>query len=50
MKDFLLVFSRFNNLRGRVETAYFDNGSTLPAAAESLPALLKAPELKNSLH
>ena len=49
LKDFVLAFSRFNDVRGGVEVIYSDNGSTFQAAAKTLPALLKTPELRNSL-
>ena len=48
LKDFLLAFSRFNDVRGRVEVIYSDNGSTFQAASEALPKLLHSTELKNS--
>ena len=49
LKDFLLAFSRFNDVRGKVEFMYSDNGSTFQAAAKTLPDLLQTTELRNSL-
>ena len=49
LKDFLLAFSRFNDVRGRVEVIYLDNGSTFQAASKALPKLLYSTELRNSL-
>ena len=49
LKDFLLAFSRFNDVRGRVEVIYSDNGSTYQAASKALPKLLHSTELRNSL-
>ena len=49
LKDFLLAFSRFNDLRGKVDVVFSDNGSTFQAAAKNLSALLSCPELKTCL-
>ena len=49
LKDFLLAFSRFNDVRGRLEVIYSDNGSTFQAASKALPKLLHFTELRNSL-
>ena len=49
LKDFLLAFSRFNDVRGRVEVIYSDNGSTFQAASKAFPKLLHSTELRNSL-
>ena len=49
LKDFLLAFSRFNDVRGNVEVIYSDNGSTFQAACKELPRLLRSSELKNAL-
>ena len=49
LKDFLLAFSRFNNVRERVEVIYSDNGSTFQAASKALPKLLHSTQLRNSL-
>ena len=40
LNNFLLAFSRFTYLRGKVHTMYSDNGSTFHAAADILPKLL----------
>ena len=48
LKDFLLAFSRFNDVRGKVEVIYLDNGTTFQAAAKSLPKLLHTTELRNA--
>ena len=49
LKDFLLAFSRFNDVRGKVEVIFSDNGSSFQAASKALPHLLKSTELWNSL-
>ena len=49
LNNFLLVFSRFVNLRGAVDTMYSDNGLTFHAAASVLPSLLSSTEFHNSL-
>ena len=49
LKDFLVAFSRFNDVRGKVEVIFLDNGSSFQAASKALPDLLKSPELRNSL-
>ena len=49
LKEFLMAFSRFNDVRGNVETIYSDNGSTFQAASKVLPDLVKSPKLKNAL-
>ena len=49
LKDFLLAFSRFNDVRGKVEIIFSDNGSSFQAASKALPDLLKSRELRNSL-
>ena len=50
LNNFLLAFSRFINLRGAVDTIFFDNGTTFCAAAEKLPSHLGSTEFHNSLH
>ena len=47
--SFLLVFSRFTNLRGAVDIVFSDNDSTSCAAAERLPSLLGSTEFHDSL-
>ena len=37
LKEFLLALSRFNDIRGRVEVIYSDNGSTFQATSKALP-------------
>ena len=49
LNNFLLAFSHFVNLRGAVDTMYFDNGLTFHAAASILPSLLSSTEFHNSL-
>ena len=49
LKDFRLAFSRFNDILGKVEVIFLDNGSSFQAAAKALPDLLKSPKLRNSL-
>ena len=49
LNNFLLAFSHFVNLRGAVDTIYFDYGSTFHAAASVLLPLLSSTEFHNSL-
>ena len=49
LKDFLLAFSRFNDVQGKVEVIFLDNSSSFQVASKALPHLLKSPELRNSL-
>ena len=49
LKEFLLAFSRFNDVRGKIDCIVSDNGTTFQAAAKILPTLLSAPEFRNSL-
>ena len=49
LSEFMLAFSRFNDVRGKVEEIYSDNGSTFQAASKALPELLNDPQLRNSL-
>ena len=49
LKEFLLAFSRFNDVRGRVEVIYSDSGSTFQTATKALPKLLHSTKLRNSL-
>ena len=49
LKEFLLAFSRFNDVRGKVKVIYSDNGSTFQVASKALPKLLQSTELRNSL-
>ena len=49
LKDLLLAFSRFNDVRGKVEVIFSENGSSFQAASKALPDLLKSPELRNLL-
>ena len=49
LKDFLLAFSRFNDVWEKVEVIFSDNGSSFPAASKALPDLLKPHELRNLL-
>ena len=49
LNDFLLVFSRLNDVREKVEVIFSDNGSSFQAASKALPDVLKSPELRNSL-
>ena len=44
LDSFLLVFSRFTNLRGAVDTIFSDNASTFRAASDKLPNLLWSTE------
>ena len=48
-KDFLLAFSRFNDVLEKVEVIFLDNGSSFQTASKALPHFLKSPELRNSL-
>ena len=49
LSDFLLAFSVFNDVRGRIDVIYSHNGSTFQGAARVLPESLCDPKLKNSL-
>ena len=49
LNNFLLAFSRFTNLRGKVDTIFSDNASTFCAAANVLPGLLNSTEFANSV-
>ena len=46
LKDFLIAFSRFNHVHGKVDVVYSDNGSTFQAASKTIPDLFKSPDLK----
>ena len=48
LKDFLLAFSRFNDVCGKVEVIHWDNGTTFQAAAKTLPKLLHTTEFRNA--
>ena len=48
LNNFLLAFLHFVNLRGAVDTVYFDNRSTFHAAASVLPSLLGSTEFYDS--
>ena len=48
LKDFLLAFSRFNDVRAKVEVIYSDNGTTVQAAAKTLSKLLHTTEYRNA--
>ena len=49
LKEFLLAFSRFNDVRGKLEVIYSDNWFTFQAASKAIPKLLQSSELKNLL-
>ena len=49
LNNFLLAFSRFINLRGKVDTIFSDNASTFCAAANVLPGLLDSTKFANSV-
>ena len=44
-----MAFSRFTNLRGSVDTVFYDNGSTFIAALNRLSELLGSTEFHNGL-
>ena len=45
--NFIPAFSRFTNLRGPVDTFFFDNGKSFCAAEKQLPFLLDSTEFHN---
>ena len=49
LNNFLLAFSCFTNLRGKVDTIFSDSASTFCAAANVLPELLDSTEFANSV-
>ena len=49
LNSFLLAFTRFNNLRGAVDTFYSNNASTFRAASVKLSKLLGSSKFVNSL-
>ena len=49
LDNFLLVFTRFTDLRGAVDIIYSDNASTFRATAENSPKLLGSTKFCNSL-